>query len=259
MLEIRVIPVLLLKDGGLWKTRAFSEPKYVGDPINAVKIFNEKEVDELLVLDIGASISNKGPDFELIESLASECFMPLGYGGGVRSLQDIQKLFLLGVEKVVLNTAAVGFPDLISQAAAQFGSQSIVVSIDAKKSWLGGYEVRVLSGTRKTKWRPEDFAVEVERLGAGEIIINSIDNDGQQSGYDLELVKRVASVVRVPVIACGGAGVLEDFHRAVRDAGASAVAAGSMFIFHGKHRAVLISYPKRDEIDSIAASCCALI
>jgi imidazole glycerol-phosphate synthase subunit HisF len=250
MLKTRVIPALLFKDQGLVKTVHFRKPSYVGDPINAIKIFNDKEVDELVVLDITASIEGRGPSFELIEEIASECFMPLGYGGGIRSVEDIRRILATGVEKVILNAAALADPALVEAAARAAGSQSIVVSIDAKKKLLGGYEVWAAGATRATGRDPAEFAREMQSRGAGEILITSIDRDGTQKGFDLELVRRVAAAVSVPVVACGGAGTLAHLREAV-DAGASAVAAGSMFVYVGKHRAVLINYPQYRELENL--------
>jgi cyclase len=250
MLKTRVIPALLFKDQGLVKTIQFKYPSYVGDPINAIKIFNDKEVDELVLLDITASKEGRGPSFELIEEIASECFMPLGYGGGIRSIEDIRRILATGVEKVILNSAALSDPSLIEAAARAAGSQSVVVSIDAKRKLLGGYEVYGAGGTRGTRRDPAVFAREMQERGAGEILITSIDRDGTQKGFELELVRRVAEAVSVPVVACGGAGTLADLREAV-DAGASAVAAGSMFVYVGRHRAVLINYPQYGELEKL--------
>ena len=251
MLKTRVIPCLLLKNQGLVKTVKFKDPKYVGDPINAVKIFNEKEVDELLFLDITATVENRKPNFPIISDIASECFMPFGYGGGVKDLNDMKELFNLGVEKVIINSYAVENPEFIKKAADLFGSQSVVVSIDVKNTLLGKYEVFTYSGKKNTKLEPVNFAREMQEMGAGEIFLNSIDRDGTMQGYDIELIKLVSQSVTVPVVACGGAGKIEDFAEAVKKGGASAVAAGSMFVFHGKHRAVLINYPSVQVLESI--------
>lgn len=253
MLPPRVIPSLLLKDRGLVKTVRFKEPTYVGDPINAVKIFNDKEVDELLLLDIGATNERRRPAFDLIEQIASEAFMPLGYGGGIRSLEDIATLLRLGIEKVVVNSFAVEDPAFVRAAAARFGSQSIVVSIDVVKPLFGGYKVCTHGGRRKTTHEPAAFAASMQQLGAGEILLTSIDRDGTMAGFDLELVRQVSQSVSVPVVACGGAASLADLSRAIA-AGASAVSAGSMFVFHGRHRAVLISYPSASELRQAFAS-----
>lgn len=246
MMPPRVIPVLLLRNRGLVKTVRFTRSKYVGDPINAVRIFNEKEVDELLFLDIDASRENRDPPYDLLERLATECFMPLSYGGGVRTIEQMRRLFALGIEKVSLNTAAHATPQLVRAAADMFGSSSVVVSIDVKSRAFGGRAVVTHGGTRRAKIDPESFALGMERQGAGEILLNSVDRDGTMQGYDLELVRSVSSNVSIPVVACGGASKLSDL-AAVIDAGASAAAAGSMFVFHGPHRAVLITYPSYAE------------
>ncbi|OGB20899.1 MAG: imidazole glycerol phosphate synthase subunit HisF [Burkholderiales bacterium RIFCSPLOWO2_02_FULL_57_36] len=248
MLRIRVIPCLLLKGQGLVKTVKYKDPKYVGDPINAIKIFNDKEVDELMLLDITASVEGRGPSFEIIKDVASECFMPLAYGGGIRNLDDIRRILATGVEKVVLNTAAIGNPELIQRAAQEFGSQAIVVSIDVKKRLFGGYEVMSARGSRKTGFDPVSFAKRVVELGAGELLVSAIDRDGMQQGYDLELVEQVTSAVNVPVISSGGAASVDDFIQVCAKSGAAAVAAGSMFVFTGPHRAVLITYPTKDQL-----------
>jgi cyclase len=251
MIRARVIPCLLLKGQGLYKTVRFKDPKYVGDPINAVKIFNEKEVDELALLDISASIEGKRPNFAKIEEVAGECFMPLAYGGGIRSLDDIRTLFSLGVEKVILNSHAMDHPELVREAAELYGSQSIVASIDVKKGLLGRYEVVTHSATRKTGRDPVQVAIELVAAGAGEILLNSVDRDGTLQGYDIRLIQSVTSRVEVPVIACGGAWTLDHLEEAIRVGGASAVAAGSMFVFQGKHRAVLVTYPQYKDIKRI--------
>lgn len=249
MLRTRVIPCLLLKGQGLVKTIKYKDPRYVGDPINAIKIFNDKEVDELMLLDITASVENRGPSFDTIENVASECFMPLAYGGGIRNLQDIRKILAMGVEKVVLNSAAISKPELIAEAAQEFGSQAVVVSIDAKKKFFGGYEVMAARGKKSIGLNPVDFARQMEVHGAGELLLSAIDRDGTQNGYDLELIEQVAHAVNVPVIAVGGAGNVDDFIPACKSSGAAAVAAGSMFVFTGKHRAVLITYPTRAQLE----------
>jgi len=249
MLKTRVIPCLLLRNQGLVKTVKFKEPKYLGDPINIVKLFNDKEVDELLFLDITASVENGKPPIELLSQIASECFMPLGYGGGIRNLQDIKEIFSVGIEKVTLNTYAIENPTFVREAADVFGSQSIVVSMDVKKSIWGKYELFTHGGRTGTKKEPVGFAVLMEEMGAGELIVNSIDRDGTMQGYDIALVKKVTEAVGIPVIASGGAGKIADFAQAVHEGGASAVAAGSFFVFHGPHRAVLINVPTPDELE----------
>lgn len=248
MIRARVVPVLLLKGDGLVKTVKFRDPLYVGDPINTIKIFNEKEADELMLLDIDASRRGSGPAFDVINEIASECFMPLGYGGGIRSLDDIRKILALGVEKVVLNTAALRSPNIIAEASQLIGSQSVVVSIDVRRKMFGGYEVYGMGGREPSGRDPVTLAREMQSLGAGELLLNSIDRDGTRTGFDLELVRTVAMTVDIPVVACGGAGQMRDLRLAI-DAGASAVAAGSMFVYLGKHRAVMISYPTRTEIE----------
>lgn len=250
MTNVRVIPVLLLRNMGLYKSVKFKDHKYVGDPINAIKIFNEKEVDELVFLDISASVNQQEPNYSVLADIASECFMPLCYGGGIRSIEQIEKILYSGVEKVSLNSAAIEVPGLVNSAAKKFGSSTIVVSIDVKKGLLGGYSVYTKSGTTNAKLSPLEFARMMENEGAGEILLNSIDQDGTMKGYDLDLVKNISTQVGIPVIACGGAGSLDHMSSAVQQ-GASAVAAGSFFVFQGKHRAVLITYPDRKEIVTI--------
>lgn len=244
-MRTRVIPVLLLREGGLVKTQKFKDPRYIGDPINSVRIFNEKEVDELAFIDITATRNGRGPDFEMIEQIAGEAFMPMAYGGGVTRLDEVSRILSLGFEKVVFNTAAFDHPNLIEETARVYGSQAAVVCVDAKRPLFGGHELYTHSGTKKRPINLTDHVKRVEALGAGEIIINSIDKDGTMTGYDVSLVKAVSGVCSVPVIALGGAGSIEDFEIVVRDGGASAVAAGSLFVYKGVHRAVLINYPDR--------------
>lgn len=251
MLRTRVIPCLLLRNGGLVKTVKFGEAKYVGDPINAVKIFNEKEVDELVFLDITATAASRGPNFELIRDIATEAFMPFGYGGGITTIEQVASLVALGVEKVVLNTSVVERPEFIREAANLVGSSSVVVSIDVKRSLLGRYEVVTRNAGRKSGLDPIEWARRAADLGAGEVLLTSVDRDGTQKGYDLALLRQVTEAVSIPVIASGGAGSLDDFRAAVQEAGASAVAAGSLFVFHGKHRAVLITYPDYRELEKV--------
>jgi imidazole glycerol-phosphate synthase subunit HisF len=243
----RIIPILLLQGNGLYKTRKFSKPVYIGDPVNAIKIFNEKEVDELCFLDINASKLGKQPDFKILKDIASECFMPLSYGGGVSSFETVRKLTAIGFEKVIINSAAYKNKKLIPELSKYFGVSTIVGSMDVRKNWYGKEEVRIQSGTKKIPFSPEEWAMQLESQGAGEIIINSIDNDGEMCGYDIDLIKRISSKVSVPVIAAGGARNLADIEDAMRIGGASAAAAGAMFVFHGKHRAVLIKYPSEQE------------
>lgn len=247
MLRTRVIPCLLLKGRGLVKTVKFADPKYVGDPMNAVKIFNEKEVDELMLLDITASEEGRGPDFQLIEEIAEECFMPVAYGGGITSMDHIRRILKLGVEKVVLNRAALERPELVTEAAREFGAQAVVVSIDVKRKLLGGWQVVGDRGRKGTGRDPVKFALEAQALGAGEILLNAVDRDGTRDGMDLKLIGEVAARLSVPLVAVGGVGSMQHIVQA-RDAGASAIAAGSFFVFQGPHRAVLISYPEYHEL-----------
>ena len=250
MLKHRVIPALLVREGGLIKTQKFGKSTYIGDPINAIRIFNEKEVDELVLLDIDASRLGREPDYELIQSVASECFMPLAYGGGVSSIEQARRIFTMGVEKIVLQTSALENPSLITEIAQRFGSQSVVLSVDIKRDWLGRY--RLWSSAKRSKIK-QDWLTHVRDLvaaGVGEVLLNSVDRDGMQQGYDLQLIQAAAEAVDVPLIALGGAGSLNDFALAAQ-AGASAVAAGSLFVLHGPHRAVLISYPRYSELQTL--------
>lgn len=251
MVSVRVIPTLLLKDTGLVKGTSFKNHKYIGDPINAVKIFNEKEVDEIIILDISATTNKREPNYTLIKDIASEAFMPLSYGGGIKSTDQIEKLFRIGVEKIIINTSAYFTPELISQASYIAGNQSIVVSVDVRKSFFNKYEVFVCNGTIATKYDPVVYAKKMQELGAGELMVCSVNNEGTNNGYDLELISNVSSNVDIPVIASGGADSLNDFANAIKIAKASAVAAGNMFVFQGKHKAVLITYPKHIELQSL--------
>jgi cyclase len=247
----RVIPCLLLRNNGLVKTVKFKDSTYIGDPINAVKIFNEKEVDELIFLDIDATRNKKEPSFDMIQNIASECFMPFAYGGGIQFLNQIEKIIKSGAEKIIINSNAFLQKNFVREAVNQFGSSTIVVSIDVRKGFFEGYSVYIKGGTHNTGKNPVEYAKEMEAQGAGEIFLNSIDRDGVMEGYDIELIKSVAHSIRIPVIACGGAGKLDDFRSAVSQGGASAVAAGSFFVFHGKRRAVLITYPSYQEISNL--------
>ncbi|MCB9262674.1 MAG: imidazole glycerol phosphate synthase subunit HisF [Flavobacteriales bacterium] len=237
----RIIPVLLLHKGQLYKTVRFQKPVYVGDPINAVKIFNDKEVDELILLDIDASKKNQEPDFGLITDIVSEAFMPIAYGGGVTQLRHAEKLFYNGVEKVVLNTVLLKGFGLVEEISAKYGAQSVVASIDVKKSLLGKKKVFSHASVSHKMESITEFARLCESKGAGEIMLNSVDRDGTYSGYDLELIQAVSAAVSVPLIACGGASSKADFSSAEKS-GSSAMAAGSMFVFQRPHNAVLISY-----------------
>lgn len=247
MRRVRVIPILLIKDGGLVKSVKFKDYKYVGDPINAVKIFNDKEVDEIVILDISASAARTSPNLKAIKEIAGEAFMPLAYGGGITTLEQIKQLIAAGVEKIVLNNSAYNNSKLISEAASWIGSQSVVVSIDVRKNIFGKYKVYILNGSKSTGIDPIEYAVNMESAGAGEIFLNSIDRDGTFDGYDLDLVEKVSKAVSIPVVAIGGAGKTEDFSDAIAK-GASAVGAGSLFVFQRPHKAVLISYPSQQEL-----------
>lgn len=247
MRNIRVIPVLLIQDGGLVKSVKFRNYKYVGDPINAVKIFNDKEVDEICILNISASREKQGPDTEHVAQIVSEAFMPVAYGGGVSSLGQAEKLFYHGVEKIVLNYAAMHQPKLITDIASRYGNQAVMVSLDYKANLFGKTSVYTLNGSENTKKSPLELAKEVESRGAGEILLNSIERDGTYRGYDVEMIRSVHEAVNIPIIACGGAGSMDDFSKA-KQAGASAVAAGSMFVFQRPHNAVLISYPPYQQL-----------
>lgn len=253
MIQTRVIPCLLLKGSGLVKTVRFKDPRYLGDPINIVRLFNDKEVDELVILDITATPEGRGPRMDLLATLTTECFMPLCYGGGVRTLDDMHALFSLGVEKVSLNTRALEDPALVTAAAERFGSQSVIVSIDVKRGMFGGQKVVVRAGKQKTGRDPVEYAVEMERRGAGELLLNSVDRDGTMEGYDLDLIRRVTAAVSVPVVACGGAGSVADLGRAVNEGGAAAAAAGSLFVYQGPHRAVLVNYPEPRALQALFA------
>lgn len=247
----RIIPCLLLRNNGLIKTIRFKDSVYIGDPINAVRIFNEKEVDELIFLDIDATREKREPSLSIIRKIAEECFMPFSYGGGVETLQQIEEIIKSGAEKIVINTQAFLKKGFIKEAATRFGSSTIVVSMDIKKKLIGGYSVHLNGGRNNTGKNPVDYSKEMEDQGAGEIFINSIDRDGTMEGYDIELIKSVSGVVSIPVIACGGAGRNDDLRKAIKEGGASAAAAGSLFVFHGKRRAVLITYPSYNEITDI--------
>jgi cyclase len=249
MMLPRVIPVLLLKGNGVYKTEKFKNPKYIGDPINAVKIFNEKEVDEIIILDIDAT-ANKQINYKLIEDLAGECFMPMSYGGGITSIEEIKKIISIGVEKVSINSAALNNLEIIKNASLQFGSSTIIVSVDIKKNLFGKYEI-YNANKIKIKDNLIDYCKKIEAYGAGEILINNVDKDGTMTGYDFNILKTITENVNIPVIACGGAGKLEDFKHAIEYSKCSAVAAGSMFVFHGKHRAVLINYPSQNELKNL--------
>lgn len=249
----RVIPVLLLRGSGLVKTHKFANPSYVGDPINAVRIFNEKEVDELIILDINASKEKRGPNLDLIAGLAEECFMPLCYGGGITSTEQMRQLFYLGIEKVALNSAIIDDVSLVRDAADMFGSQSVIASIDLKKGLIGDHAIFSHSGRKAPRMKAEDYAKMLADHGAGEILVHAVNHDGVRQGFDMALCERIARAVQIPVIACGGGGTLEHFRDVIKDAGVAAAAGGSFFVHQGKHRAVLITYPKAEKIEHLLA------
>jgi cyclase len=253
MLRPRLIPVLLVHQRGLVKTRKFAEPKYVGDPLNAVRIFNEKEVDEIIVIDIDATRERREPDYSMIGKLASECRMPLCYGGGVKSPEQVERIIGLGVEKVAVSSAAIADAEMVVESARRVGGQSIVIVLDVKKCGFltKRYELFTHNGSTATGIHPVDFARRMQQLGAGEILLNSIDRDGTGEGYDLPLVDEVRREVSLPMTVLGGAGSLDDVQDLVRRHGVIGAAAGSMFVFKGKYRAVLIQYPARIEKDRV--------
>ncbi len=248
MLKPRIIPCLLIQDGGLVKTIEFKEPKYVGDPINAVKIFNEKEADELIVLDIDATAQNKEPNYKQISLLAAECRMPLCYGGGIKTVEQAKKIISLGVEKVAISAIAIEKPELITQIAEAIGRQSVVVVLDVKKKFLSkSYEVWTHNGTKNTKKNVLEFAAQAAQLGAGEIVLNSIEEDGKMKGYNVELAQQLREAVKIPITIMGGAGSLQDMAKVISACGIVGVAAGSLFVFKGPYRAVLINYPNFEQ------------
>lgn len=248
MLRSRIIPTLLIHNKGLVKTTKFQDEKYVGDPLNAVKIFNEKEVDELIVLDIDASIKGSEPDFKMIKNIADECRMPLCYGGGIKTVEQAVRIINLGVEKVALSSAVLENPEICAEIGKVIGSQSVVVVLDVKKrKLLGGYEVFVHNGKRKSSWKLEDIIGRLEQIGVGEIVINSIDRDGTMQGYDISLVEKARDLCSMPITVLGGAGSLDDIKNLINHFKIIGAGAGSLFVFKGKYRAVLINYPNREE------------
>ncbi len=249
MPRIRIIPVLLLHEGGLYKTVQFHKPAYIGDPINTVKIFNEKEADELILLDFRASKAKSKIDFIKLNQIAGEAFMPMAYGGGIQSYEDAQKVFDAGFEKIVLNSILFTNPHIIEKMVSAFGAQAVVASVDVKKNLFGKYKVYSHSATINTGYDPVIWIKKLEGYGVGEILLNSIDKDGTWDGYDLPLIKRISHSINIPLIACGGAAGMNDFRNAVA-AGASAIAAGSVFVYQKKGMGVLISFPS-EEIDSL--------
>jgi imidazole glycerol-phosphate synthase subunit HisF len=251
MFRPRVIPILLLKGLGLIKSVKFKDYRYIGDPINAVKIFNDQKADELVFLDILASKEKRSISLDFVRKVGDEANMPFAVGGGIRTIQDIKEIINAGAEKVILNTYAAENPHFIQQASEIFGSSTIVVSIDVKKKLFGKKQVYVLGGSKSTGLDPVFYSKLMEEKGAGEIIINSIENDGLMTGYDLDMVRNVSKAVTIPVVAAGGAGIMEDFRKAVEESYASAVSAGSMFVYHGPRRAVLINYPSKEDMSKL--------
>ena len=251
MLKVRLIPALLLQNESLVKTVRFKKPGYIGDPINTVRIFNELEVDELIFLDITATNEKRSPNFKLLADIANECFMPLSYGGGIISLEQAKKIFSIGFEKIVLNTASHVSVGLISQIAEVFGNQAVIASIDVKKNIWGKYEVWSHSGRRNTEKNPIEWAHEVEKLGAGEIMLTSIDKEGTWTGFDVNLIFKVTETVSIPVIAHGGAGTIEHIVEAVKKGNSSAVALGSMVVYQQKGLGVLVNFPERNRLEAL--------
>jgi imidazole glycerol-phosphate synthase subunit HisF len=243
MLRPRITPCLLLKNGGLVKTVQFGTGKYVGDPVNAVKIFNEKEADELIVIDIDATAEGREPNFRLISQIAVECRMPLCYGGGVKTVEQAKRIIGLGVEKVAISSGFIDKPELASSVAAEIGSQSVVLVLDVKRRKDGRYEVWTHNAKRNTGRSAIELASQAEALGVGELMVNSIDNDGVMKGYDIELAKAVRTATRLPMTVLGGAGSLDDIRKLISACGVIGVAAGSLFVFKGPYKAVLINYP----------------
>lgn len=249
MLKTRVIPCLLFYSRGLYKTVNFKNPSYIGDPINAIKIYNEKEVDELIFLDITANVENREPNYKVITDIASECFMPLCYGGGITTVDQVKKILEIGVEKISFNHSAISNPSLVSSAAKAFGNQAVVVSIDVKKNFWGKYEVVQKRGTKGIGETPVDFARRMESIGAGEILLTSVDREGTWEGYDVDLIKQVTDSINIPVIVNGGAGNLQHLEEAAKIAKASGLALGSMVVYQKKGMGVLINFPARQELE----------
>ena len=251
MLRPRIIPSLLIQDNGLVKTVNFKNPKYVGDPINAVKIFNEKAVDELAIFDIDATVKGQEPNYSLIERIANQSRMPLCYGGGVKTVEQAQRIFSLGIEKIALSSAVIHNPSLITQIAERVGAQSVIVVLDVKKKLFGGYEVYTHNGKKSTGLNPFKFIEEAQKLGAGEIVINSIDQDGIMKGYDMSLIDKARNSTSLPMTVLGGAGSLDDIQAVIKRHKIIGVAAGSLFVFKGVYKAVLINYPSKEEKEKL--------
>lgn len=250
MLQTRIIPCLLLKNDSLVKTVNFKKPAYIGDPVNTARIFNELEVDELVLLDISATNKNRKPDFKILAELANECFMPLAYGGGVNNFKDAKKIFQIGIEKIVINSYTFENPQFITQLAEHFGNQAIVASIDVKKNMFGKYQVFSNSGTKKQKVDPVLWAQELERLGAGEILLTAIHQEGTWKGFDISIIEKISNAVNIPVIANGGASSIEDIDKAVKQGYASAVSLGSMVVYQSKGMGVLVNFPNKENLNT---------
>ncbi len=255
MLQKRVIPVLLLRDDALVKTVRFDNPSYIGDPVNTVRIFNELEVDELVFLDITATNENRAPNLGILREIADECFMPLGYGGGLNSFEVVQSIFEIGFEKVILNSVMHSRPNFVSQVADHYGNQAVVGSIDVKKNFWGNYEVWTNSGKVNTKKNPVDWAIELERLGVGEILITSIDREGTWKGFDIQLTNSISKAVNLPIIAHGGCGSLNDISKVISEGNASAVAIGSLVVYQQKEMGVLVNFPQREDLMKAINNC----
>lgn len=254
MLRPRIIPCLLVHEKGLVKSVQFKDYKYVGDPINAVRIFNEKESDELMLIDIDATSNKSEPDYRLIENIASECRMPLCYGGGIKNVYQAQKIFALGVEKIALSSILIQSPSIIADIASKVGGQSVVAVLDIKRKLFGGYEIYINNGRKSTGINPIDFVKKIEAFGAGEIVINSIDEDGMMNGYDLKLIEQIRNSTALPLTVVGGAGSLNDIQTLINKFGIIGASAGSLFVFKGVYKAVLINYPSRSERDSLISN-----
>jgi len=250
LLQTRIIPCLLLKDESLVKTVNFKKPAYIGDPVNTARIFNELEVDELVLLDISATNNNRKPDFKILAELANECFMPLAYGGGINNFEDAKKIFKIGIEKIIINSVTFTNPSLITQLSEHFGNQAIVVSIDVKKNMFGKYQVYSNSGTKKQKVDPVAWAQKLEQLGTGEILLTAIHQEGTWNGFDIDLLEKVSNAVNIPVIANGGAASINNIVKAVKQGCASAVCLGSMVVYQNKGMGVLVNFPNKTDLDN---------
>ena len=251
MLQTRIIPCLLLKDDSLVKTVNFKKPAYIGDPVNTARIFNELEVDELTLLDISATNNKKKPNFKILAELAKECFMPLAYGGGINDFEDAKKIFQIGIEKVIINSIAFSKPAFITELAEHFGNQAIVASIDVKKNMFGKYQVFSNSGTKKQKVDPVAWAQELEQLGAGEILLTAIHQEGTWNGFDINIIEKISNAINIPVIANGGASSIEDIEKAVKQGNASAVSLGSMVVYQNKGMGVLVNFPDTEKLNKV--------